>query len=218
MARPGPMARPGLRRCSATSPTNLPATADEPSPQRGEVWLVSSGPSVGDEIQKIRPANGRPDHCRQQTPPAPPTRRAWTRRHGHRGSRDPRARHLADVREIDRRFPRIGTAAPGSGGLSPEPVVPEPRRGCHGPATTRCFGGRCGSWAGHRADSLAKLPAQFQDGMPRAVIRKARAQERHPTTTTARAVLASHTRSVAIYCFTGRYIVSLYVGFWPDSE
>jgi mRNA interferase MazF len=30
--------------------------ADEPSPRRGEVWLVSFDPSVGGEAQKTRPA------------------------------------------------------------------------------------------------------------------------------------------------------------------
>ena len=30
--------------------------ADEPSPRRGDVWLVSFDPSVGGEMQKTRPA------------------------------------------------------------------------------------------------------------------------------------------------------------------
>ncbi|HTU54306.1 MAG TPA: type II toxin-antitoxin system PemK/MazF family toxin [Acetobacteraceae bacterium] len=30
--------------------------ADEPTPRRGEVWLVSFDPAVGGEIQKTRPA------------------------------------------------------------------------------------------------------------------------------------------------------------------
>jgi mRNA interferase MazF len=30
--------------------------ADDPSPRRGEVWLVSFEPSLGGEIQKTRPA------------------------------------------------------------------------------------------------------------------------------------------------------------------
>ena len=29
---------------------------DEPSPHRGEVWLVAFDPSIGGEIQKTRPA------------------------------------------------------------------------------------------------------------------------------------------------------------------
>jgi len=32
------------------------AVAAEPSPQRGEVWLVAFDPSVGGESQKTRPA------------------------------------------------------------------------------------------------------------------------------------------------------------------
>ena len=32
------------------------AVAEEPLPQRGEVWLVSFDPAVGGEIQKTRPA------------------------------------------------------------------------------------------------------------------------------------------------------------------
>ncbi len=38
-----------------TSLTNPVVTAD-PSPLRGEVWLVSFDPSIGGEIQKTRPA------------------------------------------------------------------------------------------------------------------------------------------------------------------
>jgi len=30
--------------------------ADDPSPRRGEVWLVSFDPSLGGEVQKTRPA------------------------------------------------------------------------------------------------------------------------------------------------------------------
>jgi mRNA interferase MazF len=30
--------------------------ADNPSPQRGEIWLVSFDPSLGGEVQKTRPA------------------------------------------------------------------------------------------------------------------------------------------------------------------
>jgi len=30
--------------------------ADDPSPRRGDVWLVSFDPSVGGEVQKTRPA------------------------------------------------------------------------------------------------------------------------------------------------------------------
>lgn len=38
-----------------TWPTNR-AVAAEPTPRRGEVWLVAFDPSVGGEIQKTRPA------------------------------------------------------------------------------------------------------------------------------------------------------------------
>ena len=37
------------------SPTS-PAAVDNPSPRRGEVWLVAFDPSVGGEVQKTRPA------------------------------------------------------------------------------------------------------------------------------------------------------------------
>ena len=33
-----------------------PAVVDEPSPRRGEVWLVSFDPSLGGEVKKTRPA------------------------------------------------------------------------------------------------------------------------------------------------------------------
>jgi mRNA interferase MazF len=35
---------------------NQPDVAIEPGPRRGEVWLVSSDPSIGGEVQKTRPA------------------------------------------------------------------------------------------------------------------------------------------------------------------
>jgi mRNA interferase MazF len=47
--------RLGAKGWLETSPTNRAAMADEP-PQRGEIWIVEFGPSVGGEIQKIRPA------------------------------------------------------------------------------------------------------------------------------------------------------------------
>ena len=37
------------------SPTNPPVMADE-APQRGEVWIVRFGPSIGGETQKIWPS------------------------------------------------------------------------------------------------------------------------------------------------------------------
>jgi mRNA interferase MazF len=43
----------GAKLSSGTLPTNLGVTAD-PSPRRGEVWLVSFDPSLGGEIQKTR--------------------------------------------------------------------------------------------------------------------------------------------------------------------
>jgi len=45
-----------VRRWSATSLTSRSAVADDPSPRRGDVWLVSFDPSVGGEVQKTRPA------------------------------------------------------------------------------------------------------------------------------------------------------------------
>lgn len=39
-----------------TSPTNRAGMADNDSPRRGEIWLVSFDSAVGGEIQKTRPA------------------------------------------------------------------------------------------------------------------------------------------------------------------
>ena len=38
------------------SPVNQSDMATEPSPLRGDVWLVSFEPSIGGEVQKTRPA------------------------------------------------------------------------------------------------------------------------------------------------------------------
>jgi mRNA interferase MazF len=38
------------------SPTNPSVSSTNPTPRRGDVWLVDFDPSVGGEIQKTRPA------------------------------------------------------------------------------------------------------------------------------------------------------------------
>nr|WP_294511367.1 type II toxin-antitoxin system PemK/MazF family toxin [uncultured Rhodopila sp.] len=46
---------PGAKPCSPRSQTNRSVTT-EPSPLRGEVWMVAFDPSIGGEIKKTRPA------------------------------------------------------------------------------------------------------------------------------------------------------------------